>query len=124
MISDETSIAQRERAERDERETTALMSRLLGDRLGFAAFTAEAPHHVDTIAQVQLGTAFQRSIHTLKGICAIEGVSSRSPASFRPRTSLHLNYRPTAPRPRADDRIATPVPESPDGRQNAPLEAL
>ncbi len=76
VISDETAIAERERAERDERETTSLVSRLLADRAGFVAFFAEAEQHVDAIDSAQPAPSLMRSIHTLKGICAIEGVHS------------------------------------------------
>lgn len=76
VISDETAIAERERAERDERETTSLVSRLLADRAGFAAFFAEAEQHVEAIDSARPASTLLRSIHTLKGICAIEGVHS------------------------------------------------
>ena len=76
MISDETAVAERERAERDERETTALVSRLVDDRAGFVAFFAESEDYVSTISRGQRGPGLLRAIHTLKGICAIEGVTS------------------------------------------------
>jgi two-component system chemotaxis sensor kinase CheA len=78
VISDVTAQVQRRRAERDEHETASLLSRLLRGRFGFLAFHAEAAQYV---AQLNDGphddiVAFRRTVHTLKGISALEGIDS------------------------------------------------
>jgi two-component system, chemotaxis family, sensor kinase CheA len=79
VISDVTAQVQRRRAQRDEHETASLLSRLLRGRLGFLAFHAEAAGYV---AQLSDGphdrddVAFRRTVHTLKGIAALEGIDS------------------------------------------------
>jgi len=79
VISDTTAQVQRRRAERDERETASLMSRMLRGRVGFLAFHAEAAHYVAEIAAGPRDDAgFRRTVHTLKGIAALEGIDSIS----------------------------------------------
>jgi two-component system chemotaxis sensor kinase CheA len=79
VISDATAQVQRRRAERDERETSSLMSRMLRGRVGFLAFHAEATSYVAEIARgVRDDAEFRRTVHTLKGIAALEGIDSIS----------------------------------------------
>lgn len=79
VISDVTARVQRQRAERDERETASLLSRMLRGRVAFLAFHAEA---TQCIAALSTGprdsddVAFRRTVHTLKGTAALEGVDS------------------------------------------------
>jgi two-component system chemotaxis sensor kinase CheA len=78
VITDITAQVQRQRAERDERETASLLSRMLRGRFGFLAFYAEATQYVTEIASWPRSdaAAFKRIVHTLKGISALEGIDS------------------------------------------------
>jgi two-component system chemotaxis sensor kinase CheA len=76
VISDATAEVQRQRAERDERETASLLTRMLRSRAGFLAFHAEAGQYVAEIATGAHDAAFKRTVHTLKGIAALEGIDS------------------------------------------------
>jgi HAMP domain-containing protein/HPt (histidine-containing phosphotransfer) domain-containing protein len=76
VISDVTAEVERQRAERDERETASLLSRMLRGRAGFLAFFAEAGQYVTDLAAGPGDAAFKRTVHTLKGITALEGIDS------------------------------------------------
>jgi HAMP domain-containing protein/HPt (histidine-containing phosphotransfer) domain-containing protein len=76
VISDATAEVQRQRAERDERETASLLTRMLRGRAGFLAFHAEAGQYVAEIAGGGHDAVFKRTVHTLKGIAALEGIGS------------------------------------------------
>ena len=76
VISDVTAEVQRQKAERDERETASLLTRMLRGRAGFLAFHAEAGQYVAEIAGGGHDAAFKRTVHTLKGIAALEGIGS------------------------------------------------
>jgi two-component system chemotaxis sensor kinase CheA len=79
VITDITASVHRHRAERDERETASLLSRMLRGRVGFLAFHAEASQYIAEIsAGVRSDADFLRMVHTLKGIAALEGISSIS----------------------------------------------
>jgi two-component system chemotaxis sensor kinase CheA len=89
VISDVTAQVERARAERDERETASLVSRLLGDRVGFLAFHTEAQHHItDLGGELRDGAEFRRSVHTLKGICGLEGIHSIAEACHALETAM------------------------------------
>ncbi|MEO7729875.1 MAG: ATP-binding protein, partial [Kofleriaceae bacterium] len=89
VISDVTAQVHRRRAERDERETAALVSRLLRGRVGFLAFHAEADEYIALIErEAHDGAAFRRAVHTLKGIAALEGIDSISEACHTLETAL------------------------------------
>jgi two-component system chemotaxis sensor kinase CheA len=77
VISDITASVERQRAERDERETASLVSRMLRNRTAFLAFHAEAGQYVTQIAEGPRDDAgFRRTVHTLKGVSALEGIDS------------------------------------------------
>lgn len=79
VITDITAQVHRQRAERDERETASLLSRMLRGRVGFLAFHAEASQYIAEIAEGPRDDAgFRRMVHTLKGIAALEGINSIS----------------------------------------------
>jgi len=89
VISDVTAQVERQRAERDERETAALVSRLLGDRVGFLGFHAEAQQYIAAIAsEPRDGAEFRRAIHTLKGIAGAEGIHSIAEACHELETAM------------------------------------
>lgn len=77
VISDLTAAEARERAERDMRETTALLSRLISDRQACVELHAEAGALVASIVR---GAAepctIVRELHTLKGNAAAHGLGS------------------------------------------------
>ena len=89
VISDITARVLRQRAERDERETSSLMSRMLRGRVGFLAFHAEAAQYTTAIAAgPQDDAAFRRTVHTLKGIAALEGIESISELCHELETAM------------------------------------
>jgi two-component system chemotaxis sensor kinase CheA len=76
VVSDVTSAIARQAAERDESESTALLSRLMRDRAGFLAFHRETSELVAAIATTTDGVALGRFVHTLKGNAGIYGLGS------------------------------------------------
>jgi HAMP domain-containing protein/HPt (histidine-containing phosphotransfer) domain-containing protein len=79
VISDVTARSLRQRAERDDRETASLLSRMLRGRVGFLSFHAEAGQYIAAIAAgPRDDVGFRRTVHTLKGIAALEGIDSIS----------------------------------------------
>jgi two-component system, chemotaxis family, sensor kinase CheA len=89
VISDVTAQIHRRRAERDERETASLVSRLLRGRVGFLAFHAEAEGYIAIIeGDARDGAAFRRAVHTLKGISALEGIDSIAEACHALETAI------------------------------------
>ncbi len=78
VVTDVTAVLERHRAERDERETSSLVSRLIRDRAGFAAFFVEAGElvHIASAPTPNAGPDYHRAVHTLKGLSAMEGLSS------------------------------------------------
>jgi len=89
VISDVTAQVERGRAERDERESASLVSRLLSDRVGFLAFYGEAQHHIAGIGgELRDGAEFRRAVHTLKGICGLEGIHSIAEACHALESAL------------------------------------
>lgn len=78
MITDVTAAHERERLERDQRELTNVVDRVLGDRAAFVEFYEEAAELVAAISDdtVQDAGALRRSIHTLKGNAMSFGLQS------------------------------------------------
>jgi two-component system chemotaxis sensor kinase CheA len=77
VISNITAQVQRQRAERDERETTSLLSRMLRGRVGFLEFHAETTEYIAAIAGgPRDDDEFRRIVHTLKGVSSLEGIDS------------------------------------------------
>jgi HAMP domain-containing protein len=77
VVTDVTARSLQRGAERDERETSSLVSRLLRGRVAFLAFHAEATRYTDIIASAAIeDTTFRRAVHTLKGICSLECLDS------------------------------------------------
>jgi two-component system, chemotaxis family, sensor kinase CheA len=76
-ITDVTAEVERERSERDERETASMFSRMLRDRAGFVACREEATRLVAEIESDATDRAtFLRAVHTLKGMCGILELAS------------------------------------------------
>lgn len=79
VVTDVTARVERDRAERDERETSSLLSRLMHGRAGFLAFYRETSEYIAELGDSTLDdVALRRTVHTLKGICATSGVQSIS----------------------------------------------
>lgn len=77
MIRDVTAETERERFERDERETSTLLAQMFHDPTGFAAFCEEAGRDVATIADTATSAlTLRRAVHTLKGTSAMARITS------------------------------------------------
>lgn len=83
VVTDVTAVVERERAERDERETFGLLSRLLRDRAGFLAFFTETDALVKQVvlegnAGGEPTVELKRHVHTLKGSVGLFGLLALS----------------------------------------------
>lgn len=78
VVTDITDELELRRAEDAQRELIAVVEQALGDRAGFAAFTAEADALIERCAAAGAGSTYehQRALHTLKGTAALSGASS------------------------------------------------
>jgi signal transduction histidine kinase len=79
LVSDITERVAREEADAVQRETVQVFERLMRDRAGFLEFFAEARSMVEALSNEQqpMGDVEQlRAVHTLKGNCAIFGVTA------------------------------------------------
>src|SRR5213075_1831487 len=76
IVSDVTEHLTRERTEREQREMVTLFQRITSDRAGFDEFMEEAMGLVASLATPGDPVAERRTIHTLKGNCAIYGFDS------------------------------------------------
>jgi two-component system chemotaxis sensor kinase CheA len=78
VVTDVTSLRERERLEAEQRETVGIFERVMRDRAGFLEFFEEAQGLVSRI--VDEGErdpgALKRHLHTLKGNAAIFGIQS------------------------------------------------
>ncbi|HYU16260.1 MAG TPA: Hpt domain-containing protein, partial [Candidatus Acidoferrum sp.] len=79
VISDVTSEFESERADAAQRDVIAAFSRLMADKAGFIQFLREAGRRVDRIVDAVQGSwaalEIMRDIHTLKGDCALVGLT-------------------------------------------------
>jgi two-component system chemotaxis sensor kinase CheA len=77
VITDITAQVEKERAEAGQRETLAVMERVLRDPQGVRTFLQEAELLVQGVAGEALDRSeLLRSLHTLKGNCAMYGAAS------------------------------------------------
>jgi two-component system chemotaxis sensor kinase CheA len=76
IVGDITEHLIRERTERDQRELVALFQRISADRAGFDEFLEEGRNLVRSLAVPGDPLVERRTIHTLKGNCAIYGAES------------------------------------------------
>ena len=77
VVSDVTAQLARERDERDERETTSLLTRALRDRDGFVEAYNETARLVAAIERDREDmTVFAREVHTLKGVAGLLQLTS------------------------------------------------
>jgi HPt (histidine-containing phosphotransfer) domain-containing protein/HAMP domain-containing protein len=78
VIRDVTQQIERERAEQGQRETIAIVRRMIADRAGFDHFFLEATALVSAIESDSGAdpAKLRRNVHTLKGNCALFGVES------------------------------------------------
>jgi signal transduction histidine kinase len=75
IISDVTGEVERERAGAAQRDVIAAVSRLIADRAGFSDFILEARMLVNRITRMNPLAEILRDLHTLKGTCAVYGLS-------------------------------------------------
>jgi len=76
IVSDVTERVIRERAEREQREMVTLFQRITADRAGFDEFLEEAAGLVSSLSVPGDPVVERRTVHTLKGNCAIYGLDS------------------------------------------------
>jgi HPt (histidine-containing phosphotransfer) domain-containing protein len=76
IISDVTEHIIRERTEREQRELVTLFQRITADRAGLGEFLEDAGGLVGSLAEPGDPSVERRTIHTLKGNCAIYGFES------------------------------------------------
>jgi two-component system chemotaxis sensor kinase CheA len=78
VVSDVTSLVERELADRSHRELLAVFERFGKDRTGFLEFYQEADELVTQLAVEEDEATMRRLLHTLKGNAALFGVESIS----------------------------------------------
>jgi two-component system, chemotaxis family, sensor kinase CheA len=91
IISDMTEAVAHERAEREQKETMALFQRVASDRAGVVEFLVEGANLVGALRDEQDQVVQQRLVHTLKGNCAIYGLSSYAELAHRVENDLIEN---------------------------------
>lgn len=94
IVSDITEHIIRERAEREQRELVILFQRISSDRAGFEQFFDEAADLVASLASVGDPVVEARTIHTLKGNCAIYGFESYAALCHEIETQLGESGEP------------------------------
>jgi two-component system chemotaxis sensor kinase CheA len=107
VISDVSVDVQRARVEAQRRQAMAIFERLTADRSGFLEFLEEGTALVDAIAsgKDQDFVTITRMVHTLKGNCAIYGVTAASELCHEMETSAGEEGVP--PRPDQIQRLVT-----------------
>jgi two-component system chemotaxis sensor kinase CheA len=107
VISDVSADVQRARVEAQRRQAMAIFERLTADRPGFLEFLEEGTALVDAIGsgEGQDFATIRRMVHTLKGNCAIYGVTAVSDVCHEMETSADEEGVP--PRPDQIQRLVT-----------------
>ena len=100
ILSDISEHIIRERAEREQRELVTLFQRITADRTGFDEFLEEAGGLVASLATPGDPLVERRTIHTLKGNCAIYGFERYAELCHQIETELAESTAPL----RADQR--------------------
>jgi len=83
VLTDTTAERARERAEAAERDLLRMVERMTRDRSGFIEFVEETDRlvrRIDGTPQDGVSDELKREVHTLKGNCAIYGISQLSEA--------------------------------------------
>ncbi|HEX3758264.1 MAG TPA: ATP-binding protein [Kofleriaceae bacterium] len=83
VLTDTTAERARERAEAAERDLLRMVEQMTHDRTGFTEFVEETDrliHEIDGTPRDAVSDQLKREVHTLKGNCAIYGVSQLSEA--------------------------------------------
>jgi len=78
VITDMTAELARVRAEAAERDLLRMIERTARDRAGFAEFAEETDrliHRLETASGAEISKELKRELHTLKGNCAIYGIT-------------------------------------------------
>jgi two-component system chemotaxis sensor kinase CheA len=101
ILSDVTAAVARERAEQEQRELIALFQRIATDRAGVEEFLVEAAHLVGALRDEQDPVVQQRLVHTLKGNCAMYGLSSYAELAHQVEDELIEDQKSLDPAQRA-----------------------
>jgi HPt (histidine-containing phosphotransfer) domain-containing protein/two-component sensor histidine kinase len=88
IISDVTERLAHERAEREQRELVALFQRISIDRGGVEEFLLEAGNLVASLREATDPVVQSRLVHTLKGNCAIYGLTSYAELAHRVESEM------------------------------------
>jgi signal transduction histidine kinase len=93
ILSDVTAAVARELAEQEQRELISLFQRIATDRPGVEEFLVEAAHLVGALRDEQDPVVQQRLVHTLKGNCAMYGLSSYAELAHQVENELIENQK-------------------------------
>jgi len=94
IISDVTEHLINERSEREQREVFALFQRISADRAGFEEFLDDASRLVASLAVPGDPVVERRTIHTLKGNCAIYDLESYAALCHELETEIADSVEP------------------------------
>lgn len=93
ILSDVTEAVAHERAEREQKELITLFQRIANDRSGVEEFLIEAAHLVGALREEQDVVVQQRLVHTLKGNCAMYGLTSYAELAHQVENDLIENQK-------------------------------
>jgi two-component system chemotaxis sensor kinase CheA len=88
ILSDVTEAVARERAEREQKEMITLFQHVALDRSGVEAFLLEAATLVGALREEQDVVTQRRLVHTLKGNCAMYGMTAYAELAHRVESEL------------------------------------
>ena len=94
VTTDITASVERERIEREQRETMTVIERIAKDRHGFLEFVEDAERILDTLARPATEATILRCVHTLKGNASVFGLQSVADACHAVESSMKDAERP------------------------------
>jgi two-component system chemotaxis sensor kinase CheA len=94
IISDITDQLGRDRIEREQRELVTMFQRITSDRAGFDEFMEDTQTLVGSLAKPADPVVERRTIHTLKGNCAIYGLAGFAAVCHALETELEDSVSP------------------------------
>lgn len=93
VMSDVTAAHERERLEREQRDTMRVLSRISKDKQGFVEFYEEAEELLRGLRGPQDLTLLKRRLHTLKGNAAIFGIQTLADACHDLESAMEEEQR-------------------------------